>query len=125
MRTHLHLYQAGEFHDAVTYIRLAFVPWEIEIPGSVRLSAARGSSMRRTHVVAHTSNISRRMVQIMCLRYLAGASERGALGLPVLFPRVSTSDSVRRVHIARPSFVGMTGVYWNYVALKWEVVTRG
>ena len=63
-----------------------------------------------THVVAHTSNISRRMVQIMCLRYLAGASERGALSLPVPFPRVSTSDSVRRVHIARPSF-GMTGVY--------------
>ena len=42
----VHLYQAGEFHDAVTYIRLAFVPWEIEIPGSVRLSAARGSSVR-------------------------------------------------------------------------------
>ena len=27
--------KAGEFHDAVTYIRRAFVPWEIEIPGSV------------------------------------------------------------------------------------------
>ena len=31
------LYQAGEFHDAVTSFRRAyawaFVPWEIEIPG--------------------------------------------------------------------------------------------
>ena len=62
--THLHLYRAGEFYDAVTYVRRVFVPWEIEIPGSVRLSAAHGSSVHGctwSRVVART--ISRRLVQ--------------------------------------------------------------
>ena len=50
--------------------------WEIEIPGSVRLSPLADPACARKHVVAHTSNISRRIVQLMCLRYSAEASER-------------------------------------------------
>ena len=39
--TNLHLYQAGEFHDVVTCVFVGR-----STPGSVRLSAARGSSVR-------------------------------------------------------------------------------
>ena len=69
---------------------------EIFANGQVRLSGRATSvpladpACARTHVVAHTSNISRRMVQIMCLRYSAGAGDKpanvGSLKLTRVFP---------------------------------------
>ena len=58
---------------------------------------ARCDRGRKCKVVAHTSNISRRMVQIMCLRYSAEASERGAL----------STHTQQRTDRARPQVAGV------------------